>query len=268
MNMGINKYTLNTLQNSETLGKIWRALRLRDLIDQILLKIPWIKQTSTGVKYRLERVDAIFLAEAVFWGNYLDAIIKYNMPFTTFADIGSNRGFFTLYLMHLARLQGLSQPRGICIDANKEMVRVSQENFELNNIPIMPDFGIVGVDSQDGESNVDFYINPADMSSSVFTPGKKVSVPILNANNIWISKIGQEPCDLLKVDIEGSESKFLDHEHIFVQNARSAIIEFHEPMSLRKDIEAKMNNLGFNCVGFEPGLVWPELRGDLYFIKK
>jgi hypothetical protein len=54
-----------------------------------------------------------------------------------------------------------------------------------------------------------------------------ISVPALDIGRIWRERFGDLPCDLLKLDIEGSELQFLQLEAEFLKGVKVMIAEWH-----------------------------------------
>jgi hypothetical protein len=53
-------------------------------------------------------------------------------------------------------------------------------------------------------------------------------VPCVNLEENWQLYFGNTPCDLLKIDIEGSEMDFFRNEPLFLKRARAILIEWHK----------------------------------------
>jgi len=117
-------------------------------------------------------------------------------------------------------------------------------------------FGLVG-NAQSGQST-DFYLLPSNLGSSqfpVYEPGKppkgkwkKVSVPQLSLEEDWLKCVGDKRCDLLKVDIEGSEGELLKNETKFLERVDSIILEWHKWIVTENEIQSLLDLQGFERV--------------------
>ncbi|MGD0743827.1 MAG: FkbM family methyltransferase, partial [Verrucomicrobiota bacterium] len=214
---------ITTLSRSATARWWVQTLRLHKLANGWLRCFPLVKRLpGSGVVYRATRLESIPLANEMFEeGNLYDAAL---LPenFTTFADLGCNVGYFTCWLAHLAHGRRL---RGLMLDANPHAVREAQWHAEANQMPeVFALNGIVGEGAPG--SAAEFFLYESNIcSTSHLTEaikkelkGKwtKISVPCVSLEASWRQRFGDTRCHLLKIDIEGSEMKFLHAEQSFL----------------------------------------------------
>jgi FkbM family methyltransferase len=217
---------------------------------------PRVKQLpGSGIIYRAARLESIPLATEMFeTGNlYDESLLPQN--FNTFADLGCNVGYFTCWLAHLAR--GRSKIRGLMIDANPDAVKESQWHMQANHLhEVFVVHGIVG-EGRPGESSEFFLYESNICSMSHLTEevrrklkGKwtKISVPSINLEANWRQHFGNTRCNLLKIDIEGSELKFLHTEPSFLKLVDSILVEWHTWGASLEEIKNLLAQQGFAYV--------------------
>ena len=116
--------------------------------------------------------------------------------------------------------------QGLLIDANPEMIQEAAWHVKANKLDrVIPVLGLAGA-AHPGQT-VDFYLLPSNLGSSqfpVYEPGKpqkgawkKISVPCLDVETLWLEHFGNVRCNLLKIDIEGSEKTFLQTDKRFLR---------------------------------------------------
>ncbi len=226
---------ITRLSRSARLRRLVQIFRLHKLGNWWLRHFPMVKRLpESGVIYRASRLESIPLANEMFEkGNLYDAAL---LPphFTNFADLGCNVGYFTCWLAHLARGRKL---RGLMLDANPEALKEGQWHATINQFPEVFAFnGIVG-EGAPGNS-ADFFLYESNICSMSHLPDTealnlkgqwtKISVPCVSIEKIWREHFGEARCHVLKVDIEGSEMKFLRAEKNFLQQVDSILVEWHK----------------------------------------
>lgn len=246
---------------------IVRALRLRQVAGWWLRISPRIKVLpKSGARYRCRYLETILLADELFHRNvYLKAIDGPRLK--TFADLGCNVGLFPLLL---AELTGRRDLQGLLIDANPQMIEESAWHVAANQMAkVIPVFGLAGA-AQAGQT-VDFYLLPSNLGSSqfpVYEPGKppkgawkKLTVPCVDVETLWVKNFGEVRCDLLKIDIEGSEKTFLQTDRQFLRRVDSILLEWHKWIVRRDEVEAMLTEQGFVLVEVleeleQTGIAW------------
>ncbi|HEY5296781.1 MAG TPA: FkbM family methyltransferase [Verrucomicrobiae bacterium] len=213
------------------------------------------KLPDSGVIYRAVRLESIPLATEMFQkGNLYDASLL-PQNFNTFVDLGCNVGYFTCWLAHLAR--GRSKIRGLMIDANPDAVKESQWHMQANQLDeVFAINGIVG-EGRPGEVSEFFLYESNICSMSHLTEevrqnlkGRwtKILVPAVNLDACWQQHFDNTRCNLLKIDIEGSEMNFLRNEQSFLKLVDAILIEWHAWGASLNEIQNILAAQGFSLV--------------------
>jgi len=175
-------------------------------------------------------------------------------PIQTFADLGCNVGYFTCLLAHLNPGSAL---KGLMVDANPGVVGEARWHAETNRLKeVFALHGVVGEASPSGEA--EFYVYESSICSAsepvseahanlkgAWTP---VKVPCLSIGKLWRERFGESRCNLLKIDVEGSEMKFLQAEHDFLGQVDSILLEWHKWRVQLPEIESFLKERGFELV--------------------
>ncbi len=210
---------------------------------------PAIKQLPSGIKYRASRLESIPLAVEMFAEKSLYQADLLPKDFTTFADLGCNVGYFTCWLADLAQPRKL---RGLAIDANAETLKDVQWHVEANALnEVFPAYGIVGESSDTGYT--DFYVYESNICSTRYSSEMKelkgrwetVRVPCINVEAEWNKHFGDARCHVLKIDIEGSELKFLRNKPSFLKRCDCAFVEWHKWAVEFGQLKAILDESGF-----------------------
>ncbi|MCK4338960.1 MAG: FkbM family methyltransferase [Candidatus Cloacimonetes bacterium] len=244
----------------ERLGKIkiieilfhffFHRLKLRFFVDGFLHLFPLKKRIpESGTFYRCRYLETIFVADEFFNRKLYHNGVPENT--TTFVDLGCNIGLFIALIVHITKQRDL---RGLAIDANQDMINETNWIIKKNGLKeVYTIHGLVG--SQDSNDSEEFYINPSNLASSkypIYEPGvpevkgwKKTIVPKINLEAQWKKHFGNMPCDLLKIDIEGSEKDFLVPINPFVQRVEAILIEWHTWIISFKQVKDILYEYGF-----------------------
>ncbi len=224
----------------------------------------------SGARYRCRYLETILLADEIFHRNvYLKAIDPARV--THFADLGCNVGLFAVLL---ADLTGRRDLQGLMVDANPDMVAEAQWHVAANGLDrVFPLHGLAGAETRGDQS--DFYLLPSNLGSSqypVYEPGKppkgkwkKVTVPQISLEEHWRRHFGDQRCQILKIDIEGSEKKLLDTDRPFLRRVDTIILEWHKWIVARPEIDALLEPQGFRLVEIleeleTSGIAWYQRR--------
>ena len=231
-----------------------RWLGLRKLAGLFLRLAPRVRTLPhSGARYRCRYLETILLADEIFHRNvYLKAIDPVKV--THFADLGCNVGLFAVLLADLTRRRDL---QGLMVDANPAMIVEAQWHVTTNGLErVFPVFGLAGAERLGAES--DFYLLPSNLGSSqypVYEPGKppkgkweKVTVPQISLEEHWLKHFGDQRCQILKIDIEGSEKKLLDTDRLFLRRVDTIILEWHKWIVSRPEIDALLEPQGFRLI--------------------
>jgi FkbM family methyltransferase len=226
---------ITSLSRSALLRRAAQVLQVHRLGNWWLRRHPVVRKLpGSGIVYRATRLESIPLSVEMFEkGNLYDAALLAK-NFTTFVDLGCNVGYFTCWLMHLARGRTL---RGLMLDANPEAVAEAQWHVQANGMS-----GVVGIHGIVGEGPpggfAEFYLYESNICSTSHLPdveqmqlkGKweKIRVPCVSIEEHWRRHFGDARCQVLKVDIEGSELNFLRAEESFLKCCDSVLVEWHK----------------------------------------
>jgi hypothetical protein len=90
---------------------------------------------------------------------------------------------------------------------------------------------------------------------------KIIDVPVIDLEVAWIKKVGDLPCELLKMDIEGAEIGVLRNDTKFLKRVQRIVLEWHEPFTDRLGAEGMLRGLGFDdivtvCDGDRSGVLF------------
>jgi len=244
---------ITSLSRSAFARRLARVLRLHKLGNAWLRAFPLVKRLSgSGVVYRATRLESIPLAVEMFeTGNLYDAAL---LPkgFATFVDLGCNVGYFTCWLAHLAHGRTL---RGLMLDANPQAVEEARWHAQANAMPKV--FAVHGIAGEGGKGDfAEFYLYESNICSTSHLPdtqkmelkGKweKIRVPCVSIEEQWRQRFGDARCDVLKIDIEGSELNFLKAEPAFLEQCDSVLVEWHKWTVSLDDLTGVLRPYGFD----------------------
>ena len=205
---------------------------------------------GSGVRYRACRADSVALAMEIFEAGTVYSAATLPPAIRTFADLGCNVGFFTCWLRHQTKNPDL---KGLMVDGNAAAVEDARWQVTANNLrDVHVLHGLAGTRTESGSA--EFFLHAANVNSTAEPPAatlneaftwKKVSVPCLAIGEQWQKFFGDEPCDLLKVDIEGSELDFFANEKEFLQRVGTLIVEWHKWKVTFAEVQSAMTAQGF-----------------------
>ena len=238
-----------SLSRSALLRRTAKTLRLHEVANAFLRRHPTIKELpGNGIIYRATRLESIPLAVEMLEKGALYPHDVVPSPLVSFADLGCNVGYFTCWL---AQQRGRAL-KGIMVDANPEVVKEAQWHAEVNSLSNVHVYhGIAGTTG----ASADFYLYDSNICSAsqplaealpdLKGDWKKISVPALNIGKIWRERFGDLPCDLLKLDIEGSELQFLQLEAEFLKRVKVMIAEWHSWGTTKDAFVKELEQQGF-----------------------
>jgi FkbM family methyltransferase len=240
------------LTGSAAVRKTVKALRLHLLGNWWLRHFPVVKTLpGTNLRYRARRLESLALSVEMFDQRSLYSISDVPSGIRTFADLGCNVGYFTCWLCHELKN---NQLKGLMVDASPEAVEDARWHAEINgfqNIHVVS--GLVGAGSKQGAA--DFFLHTSRVVSTAALPETEadsagtwthIKVPYISVGDHWREHFGEEPCDLLKVDIEGSEMEFFRAETRFVRQARAILLEWHKRRVTLDEVTDFLAGLGFS----------------------
>lgn len=239
------------LAGSETLRKTVKFFRLHLLANWWLHCFPVVKSLpASGIRYRARRVESLGLSVEMFDKSELYSISDLPGDIRSFADLGCNVGYFTCWLCDRMNSR---QMQGLMVDANAEAVEDAKWHVKANNLAnVHVLHGLLGAENRGGTAG--FFLHVSNVCSTAAPPGaaltkantwKRVQVPCVNLDENWQSSFGEMPCDLLKVDIEGSEMDFFHNEPLFLQRTKAILIEWHKWRVTLAEVEAFLSEQGF-----------------------
>jgi FkbM family methyltransferase len=224
--------------------------RVRNAANAVLRVAPLVRTLPrTRIRYRCRYVDSIALADQLFHQGIYDRALPLDLE--TFADLGCNVGHFVALLVERT---GKRDVRGIAIDADRDMVRETSWLVAENELDgVVPIVGLVGTPGKNGIG--EFHVHQVTLRSSRFTvaePGQREGgwktrrVQYVDVDALWRAVVGDVPCDLLKIDIEGSETDFVNEENPLLRRARRVLIECHRWVVAPEVIDARLRAIGFS----------------------
>lgn len=222
------------LNNSLAIRKTVKFLRLHFLANWWLRRFPVKKRLpGSGVRYRVRRIESFGLAVEMFDNGTLYPASDLPANIRSFADLGCNVGYFTCWLRHQ-----LNTPlAGLIVDANADALEDAQWHVNVNNLHnVHVLHGLIGEKGIEGKANFFLHVSnvcstavpPPDAITADATTWTQTRVPCVKIEENWIKFVGNMPCDLLKVDIEGSEMSFLQNEVRFLRRVQTILLEWHK----------------------------------------
>ena len=166
-------------------------------------------------------------------------------------DVGCQSGMATLRLSVLGR----APERALLIDANPRAIRRCQSNLlELGLERYFVVHGAVGTSRDDrggAELSTEFVLRPNELecglanSMPIDKQSTVLQVPVINLEETWLATMGDVPCDLLKLDVEGAEREILLQEEPFFRRVQRCLIEWHIPFASAAFVQQRLADMGF-----------------------
>jgi FkbM family methyltransferase len=231
--------------------RITRNLRLHILANRYLASFPVIRRLPHGVQYRATRLESIPLAAEMFEKGSLYPAELLPKKFSSFADLGCNVGYFACWIADMAEGKKLN---GLLVDANPDAVKEANWHMDVNGLRnVFALDGIVG-EGKEG-TTAEFYLYESNICSTSHLPSdfktkldgkwKRIFVPCLDIGKEWKLRFGETRCNILKIDIEGSELKFLQSEQAFLSLCDTIFIEWHNWAVKFDQIKFVLESYGF-----------------------
>jgi FkbM family methyltransferase len=228
-------------------------LRLRKVLNAALKRVPIVRTLPSGVRYRCRFVDSVTLADDIFGKREYDLAVSRDVR--TFVDLGCNVGHFVAFL---ADKVGRREIRGLAVDADPRMIEETHWLLAANGLSeVVALHGLVGApDAAAKSGDNDFFLHPCTIKSSthpVDEPGdrndkgawKKIRVGAVDLEKEWRARLGDARCNLLKIDIEGSEAAFVTENNPFLRRVDAVVIEIHKWIVAPAEIDARLRAHGF-----------------------
>jgi FkbM family methyltransferase len=196
-----------------------------DYFADIELSIP----LSHGFWCPISTIDSIHSFSEIFvvgeYGSFLDEI---PLP-RRWLDVGCHAGYFTLYLAWLHAISGKSADwRALLIDADPRVEILARKTLAQNSLLPRCEFRLGLISNEKGE--LDFRLRDGMGSSLDATVGGIQSirrVRVITPGEILAGL--PPPYDLIKIDVEGAESAFVETYREVYAHSASILLEWHSP---------------------------------------
>lgn len=162
-------------------------------------------------------------------------------------DLGCNVGFFTTFAADKLISRGLKDFFIHGVDASRQNLdecfrRLRAQVVDTLVSKVALTYGAVGQKT----GSTSFYEDPFHTMSHISHIGEPLDY--VNLDTI----LSSEPIDLLKIDIEGAEEKFLQCYSELLSRTHHVLIEFHEALVDVPKCRERLANLGFARKLYEP----------------
>lgn len=228
-----------------------RVLRIQQLASTVFSAVPLKRQLKRSkLTYRVRHLESLLVADELFKREiYKEAFADRDIK--TFVDVGSNVGYFPLYVVEHT---GRKDVRGLVIDGNEAMARESRwhvDGAQLAGIRVR--HGLVG--HPKGVNEATFYVNASNVASSAQptlnpnVPAKgastAVTVPVIDIFEEWRKTEGDRRIDLMKIDVEGFECDLIKNCGDALAITDRIVIEWHKWMTTREEVAGLLAERGF-----------------------
>lgn len=228
-----------------------RVLKVQQIAARVFAVVPLKRRLkASGLPYRVRFLESLLVADEIFEREIYGRALE-GKEIRTFVDIGSNVGYFPLYI---AERTGRKDVRGLLVDGNEEMVAEAQwhiENAGLSGTRVL--HGVAGYPR--GVEEATFYVNASNIASSAQpelnpnVPAKgesrAVHVKTVDVFEEWKSMAGDARIDLLKVDVEGFECELLRNSPEVLALTDRLVLEWHKWVTSQQEVEAILFEHGF-----------------------
>lgn len=245
-------------------GFLVDVLRIRQLVSLVLGVLPLhIRQGGLAIPIRCW--SDILAYNEIFRVRVYDAVLG-REALSAVCDLGCQSGMMMLRMASL----GCAPRKALLIDANPlavERCRANLKSARFERYSII--HGAVGCsrDETDGQGHtVQFGVRPSELECRLAASGRQrgdkvIDVPVVDLETAWTKSIGDVPCELLKMDVEGAEVGVLENDQRFLARVQRVVLEWHEPFTNRRSAELTLRNLGFDdvetiCEGESSGVLF------------
>lgn len=188
--------------------------------------------------YRFNRGDIQSMREVL-----VEEVYTCELPFLpcNILDLGANIGLTSLWMSH--RYQKSKNLRILAVEASEANARVAAINFRDNAIAGEVIHAAVGEHSGEAffaaqsASNVGRIVSASDETS--------VQVPVIGIADL-IARFPSGKVDLVKMDIEGSESDLLTPRSDWLDRVRALMIEWHDDVAPSEGMKQVLLERGFH----------------------
>lgn len=211
----------------------------------------------------LQSFNEIYIAQD--YGSFLE---KMPLP-KRWLDLGCHMGYFSLYLAWQHALRGdIKAIEALLVDADPRVFE--QLNYLIARNRLQGQFHTLNAAiAPPGYGTVPFALRTGMVSSTERAGDpilKEVTIPRLNIETLLSTF--PPPYDLIKLDIEGAESCFLENFPGILGETQALLVEWHG-WGANTDAEARIQSLTKKH-GFSPPIIlkqkscYPSYGGDLY----
>jgi FkbM family methyltransferase len=241
---------ISLAMRSSMLRRILIAIRAREAAGMLLRLCPVLRNVpGSSLTYRVVSLDNLVVAREIFAQGEYGGLSRF-AGLQSFADLGSNCGYFTLFISALA---DPATVKGLAVDAHPNMAEDTAWHIEKNGLGnVHAVWGLLGA-SPDKEGR--FFVNIDAAGSSQFdrapegnvttNPWREILAPTVSLTDEWDRRFGDAPCDVMKVDIEGSEDAFLRREAAFLPRVGILAIEMHKWIVDVTELDTFLEGQGF-----------------------
>jgi len=237
--------------NNKAVREVLKVFKVHLLVDWFFRIFP--REGKFGsYRYPVASLEAWLVEKEIFKSGIYDGVFDLS-GVETFADLGCNRGFFSVWL---AEKSGL-KPKGILVEANPALIpqveRLLQQN-RFDGVTVL--HGAAGAGMGGGE--VEILVPPTDVGAGLKKATEKslagdkcelVRVPALKVGDAWRTRFPHgERCGILKIDIEGAEEAFFEDEQDFLKTVDRLVVEVHESMVSLEKVKAILGQNEFSLV--------------------
>jgi FkbM family methyltransferase len=227
--------------------KAVRIFRLYKAANLYLHLFPVVKKLPSGVTYRARWVESLPLSRQMLELGTMYPRSKLPTNVERFVDLGCNVGYFGCWLAEVSEARPL---KGLMIDANKEAIKEAEWHARINRWDdVCAIHGLAGERSASGQADFFLYwsnyCSSTTRNPSLHGSWKRIRVPCIDVGALWHKKFGTARCDLLKVDIEGSEMDFFRNEQAFLRQVEVILLEWHKWRVKLSEVEAQLLTSGF-----------------------
>jgi FkbM family methyltransferase len=229
----------------KTFGFWVNLFRIREVTNLFLSWIPVYARHERAL-LRIRCWSDILAFSEIFCAGVYDK--AFDEDVTTYCDLGCQSG---MSLLRLASRR--TAPRhSVLVDANPRAVARCTANLLASNIPgVHVLHGAVACGIAD-RGTAKFTLRPNELECSLAAEepaGRNctvIDVPTVALEPTWLRHVGDLPCDLLKMDIEGAELAVLLNEQEFLKRVRRCVLEWHSPPLSREAVLNLLRQRGFS----------------------
>lgn len=241
------------LQRMETLrrrfGFLVDALFVREWVTWLLTRLP-VRRRAGATVVRIRCWSDMLAFGEIFRGGIYDSVFD-GAPCTTYCDLGCQSG---LAFLRLVARSGPPQ-RSLLVDGNPLAITRARANVReagLEGVAVV--HGAVGCPTAAAESTTEFVLLPNELECGLSgrqtgtRAARTVTVPIIDLESSWREHVGDVPCDLLKMDVEGAELNVLVAEGKFLERVQRCVLEWHDPPAAKDRIVTLLHGHGFTDI--------------------